>query len=74
LSYDEQAILDTIEKVTKSVVNISALKLVHKPFAVWMQLGIVNEEAAEAGRRAGLIVVMDRCLMIEYNRSAQRKR
>lgn len=45
-----------------------------KPFAVWMQLGIVNEEAAEAGRRAGLIVVMDRCLMIEHNRLAQRKR
>jgi predicted CoA-binding protein len=38
-----------------------------KPFAVWMQLGIVNEEAAEAGRRAGLVVVMDKCLMVEHN-------
>ncbi len=41
-----------------------------KPFVVWMQLGIVNEEAAEAGRRAGLIVVMDRCLMVEHHRLA----
>lgn len=41
-----------------------------KPYVVWMQLGIKNEEAAEAGRRAGLIVVMDRCLMVEHNRLA----
>ncbi|MGA3111497.1 MAG: CoA-binding protein [Candidatus Bathyarchaeia archaeon] len=41
-----------------------------KPYVVWMQLGIENEEAAEAGRREGLIVVMDRCLMVEYNRLA----
>jgi predicted CoA-binding protein len=33
-----------------------------------MQLGIVNEQAAEAGRRAGLIVIMDKCMMIEHNR------
>jgi len=41
-----------------------------KPFVVWMQLGIVNEQAAEAGRRAGLIVVMDKCMMVEHHRLA----
>lgn len=35
---------------------------------VWMQLGIVNEEAAEKARNAGLEVVMDRCIKIEYAR------
>ena len=41
---------------------------VGRPFVVWMQLGIVNEQAAEAARRAGLVVVMDKCLMTEHYR------
>ena len=35
---------------------------------VWMQLGIVNQEAAKKIRDAGLEVVMDRCMKIEYAR------
>ncbi len=36
--------------------------------AVWMQLGIINEEAAAKARKAGIEVVMDKCMKIEYNR------
>ncbi len=39
-----------------------------KPSAVWMQLGIVNQQAAEEARKAGVIVIMDKCLMIEHHR------
>ena len=35
---------------------------------VWMQLGIINQEAAQKARDAGLEVVMDRCVKIEYAR------
>ena len=38
------------------------------PKVIWMQLGIVNEEAAKRAREAGFTVVMDRCMMIEHRR------
>lgn len=40
---------------------------VDRPFVVWMQLGIINEQAAEAARHSGLVVVMDKCLMTEHH-------
>jgi len=36
--------------------------------AVWMQEGIVNEEAARRAKEAGLLVVMDQCMLKEHAR------
>lgn len=37
-----------------------------KVSAIWMQEGVVNEDAAEKARRAGILVVMDRCILKEH--------
>ncbi len=36
--------------------------------ALWLQIGIVSDEAAGIARRGGLDVVMDRCSMVEHRR------
>jgi hypothetical protein len=38
-----------------------------RPRAIWMQLGIVNEQAARKAQAAGMDVVMDRCMKIEHS-------
>lgn len=36
--------------------------------AIWMQLGVAHEEAAQKARAAGLAVVQNKCLMVEHRR------
>lgn len=35
---------------------------------IWMQLGVIDAQAAQRARQAGVTVVMDRCPAIEYRR------
>jgi uncharacterized protein len=39
-----------------------------KAKAIWMQLDIVHEAAARRASDAGLLVVMDQCIMVEHSR------
>lgn len=41
-----------------------------RPKAVWFQLGIRNDEVAQALAKAGIDVVQDRCLMVDHGRFA----
>jgi predicted CoA-binding protein len=42
--------------------------LAAKPRAVWLQLGIRHAAVAEKLARAGILVVQDRCLMVDHER------
>jgi uncharacterized protein len=42
--------------------------LAKKPRAVWFQLGIRNDEAAERLARSGILVVQNRCSMVDHQR------
>jgi hypothetical protein len=43
-------------------------KLYGAPQVIWMQLGIINEQAAETARKAGFAVIMDKCMRQEHYR------
>ena len=48
------------------VVVEEAIKIRAK--ALWMQEGMINEEAAARAREAGLLVVMDKCMFKEHHK------
>src|SRR5881296_1922274 len=55
---------EEVPPVVESAIRVGAK-------AVWMQLGIENEEAAEKARAAGLVVIEDACILVEHRRRAR---
>jgi predicted CoA-binding protein len=62
-----QEVLSIVEQAVK-------LKSAYgRPHVVWMQLGIFNEKAAQKAEKAGITVVMDKCIMQEHKRLSMAK-
>ena len=67
-------IVDVFRRSGDVAAHLSDL-LAKKPRSVWLQSGIRDDRTAEALARAGILVVQDRCLMVDYRdvaRSAAR--
>lgn len=64
----EHGLIDVVQCFRKSE---DILPIVEEAVAIgarclWMQLGVTNEKAAHLAQKAGMMVVMDRCMKIEH--------
>lgn len=53
---------EKIPKIVDEILNLGGVKV------LWLQLGIENAEAEKRAEQAGILVVSNRCLLIEYNK------
>lgn len=52
---------EAVLPIAQEAISISAK-------AVWMQEGVINEEAAQLAEKNGLLVIMDRCMKKEHEK------
>lgn len=51
---------EAVPEIVESAIRIGAR-------SIWMQEGVIHEAAAERARQAGLVVVMDRCILKDHH-------
>ncbi|MBE3587674.1 MAG: CoA-binding protein [Thermoanaerobacteraceae bacterium] len=61
-------IVDVFRRPSEVPEIIEAARQLNPQPVIWLQLGVIHQEAAEQARSRGLTVVMDRCLMVEHRR------
>jgi hypothetical protein len=70
------SLLDVTEKIdivnvfrrSDAVPEIVEQSIQIKAPAIWLQEGVIHQDAAEHARRAGIFVVMDRCILKEHRK------
>jgi predicted CoA-binding protein len=64
----EHGVIDIVDCFRKSedILPVAEQAIAIGARCLWMQLGIVNEDAARLAQKAGMMVVMDHCLKIEH--------
>jgi hypothetical protein len=55
---------EEVPAIVEEAINIEAK-------VVWMQEGVINEQAAARAKKAGLLVVMDKCMLKEHRKLRQ---
>jgi predicted CoA-binding protein len=68
--------IDIVDVFRPSNEAVAVVKqaIMKKAKAVWLQLGIVNEEAAQLAKENGLDFVMDKCIMVEHKKLPKEKK
>ncbi len=71
---DLAALPETVDIVnvfrrSEEVAGIADAAIEHGAKALWLQLGVVDKEAAARAQEAGLTVIMDKCIKIEHARN-----
>ena len=64
----EHGVIDIVDVFRKpeEVVPVAEEAVAIGARCLWLQLGIVNEDAARLAQKAGMMVVMDHCLKVEH--------
>lgn len=68
LSVTEKVDIVNIFRRSEDVPDVVQEAISIMPRAIWMQLDIVNDEAAEMAVKRNITVIMDRCIKVEHSR------
>lgn len=62
--------IDIVNVFRRSIDTLPVVKdsISKKPKAVWLQLGITNDDAAKVAKDNNIMIIMDRCIKIDHEK------